>query len=200
MPVETLIARCIDRDPAAWKEMMDLHRPMVLRVLVRSLGTIDPGVVTDLEQDLWARLLLNDCEVLRGLQGKLENGLAPFLATAALNLARDQKRRLGVRRIVQSGGLDELASEMEAPGDRQDVAYEKEERRRLLWQAVDEQATGANAERDRMIFKAHYMDGLSPSEVAAMGVGLSAKGVETVLYRMLQRVRQALRAGSENAA
>lgn len=200
MSVESLIARCIERETAAWKELIALHRERILRVFQRTIGDADPAMIHDLEQELWARLLANDCEVLRGLQGKLETGLGAFLATAALNLARDYRRRLNVRRVVQSGDLEELVPFEPAPGERQDVAYEKEEHRRMLWETVDAQAKGANADRDRMIFRAHFMDGLSPSEVAAMGVGLSAKGVETVLYRMVQRIRQALRDGSENAA
>lgn len=200
MPAETLISRCIDRDRAAWEELISSHRSVIVRVLVRALGTIDPAVVTDLEQELWARLLANDCEVLRGLQGNLQNGLGPFLRTAALNLARDQKRRLGVRRIVQSGDLQDLAGGVAAPDELQDSAFEKAERSHLVWRTVDAVVQGTHADRDRMIFKAHYQDGLSPSEVSAMGVGLSPKGVETVLYRLLQKVREAIRAGSEDAA
>lgn len=198
--VETLITRCIGRDPAAWEELIELYRPGILRVLIRVVGTIDPAVVHDLEQDLYARLLANDCEVLRGLKDPNDQGLRPFLHTTAMNLARDQRRRLGVRRVVQSGELEELASGVADFSEGQDVAYEKAERLQAVWKIVEEESKGAQADRDRMIFKAHFVDGLSASEVASMGVGLSPKGVETVLYRLIKRVRQAVRDRSEDAA
>lgn len=200
MGVDLLITRCIDRDPTAWGELLELHRPMILRVLVRAVGSLDPAVVTDLEQELYLRLLAHDCEALRGLRGAGAAALRGFLCTTALNLARDQRRRLGVRRVMVAGDLEALVGDLADPGETQDRTVERRERTRLVLEAVERVIKGPQAERDRLIFKAHFVDGLSASEVASMGVGLTQKGVETVIFRLVARVRDALRARTEDAA
>jgi RNA polymerase sigma factor (sigma-70 family) len=196
----SLIARCIEKEPAAWAELVRTHRIVVLRVLVRTLGTGGAAAVDDLEQELWSRLLANRCEALRSLVDADGSTVRGFLYRAAHNLARDHRRRLGVRSVVQSGSLDALADELPDPDAEVEAAYERHERRRAILAALDQVVTPPNTDRDQMIFMSHYFDGLTAAEIAAMGVGLKPKGVETLLLRMVGRVRALLRAKNEDAA
>ena len=66
------------------------------------------------------------------------------------------------------------------------------QRRALLEAALREAARGPREARDLLVLRAYYFDGLTPGEIAALGIGLSPKGVETVLQRAKGRVEQAL--------
>ncbi len=200
MDRRSLIARCIDKEPAAWAELVRTHRIVVLRVLVRTLGTGGAVAVDDLEQELWSRLLANRCEALRSLVDADASTVRGFLYRTAHNLARDHRRRLGVRSVVQSGLLDELADELPQTDEGIEASYERHEQRRQILAALDQVVTPPNTDRDRMIFVSHYFDGLTAAEIAAMGVGLKPKGVETLLSRLVGRVRALLHAKNEDAA
>ena len=52
-----LAERCLRLDPKAWEELVASHRRVVLRVLTRILGTGDPAIIQDLEQETYERLL-----------------------------------------------------------------------------------------------------------------------------------------------
>lgn len=189
---DSLISRCIRYDGAAWAELIETHRPYVLRVLVRTVGVEAASAAEDLEQELWGRLLANRCEALRPLVDADPSGVRAFLCRAALNLGRDHRRRLKVRQVVQSGPLEELVPNARDESDGIDLLYERHERRQQILEALEQVLAPPNAERDRLIFLAHYQDGLSASEISRMGVGLAPKGVESLLLRLVQRVRQLL--------
>lgn len=198
MKPSTLIRRCIERDPAAWTELVARHRPVVVRVLIRSLNREAAGTAEDLEQELWSRLLANDCQALRGLVDATEASVRAFLARTALNLARDHFRRSSVRQVVQASPLEEL---VQAPDGAESIdrAFERRERQQAIFDALEKVITPPNVERDRLIFHAHYVDGYSASEISAMQVGLNPKGVESTLFRLVQRIRKQL-ASKEDAA
>jgi DNA-directed RNA polymerase specialized sigma24 family protein len=172
----------------------------VLRIMSRALGSVDPAVIHDLEQELYVRLLANDCEALRGLREQDASSIRAFLCVTALNLARDQRRRQGVRRIIVSGDLTDMVGEHPSHDEPLDQTYERTERLQMVLDEVAKQLKGSKADRDLLIFRAHFSDGLSASEIAGMGVELTPKGVETVLFRLIGRVREALRARGEDAA
>jgi len=189
----------MEREAAAWTELIARHRTAVLRVLIRVLGAGASSAIEDLEQEVWTRLLANDCDALAGLVDAEEASVRAFLCRTALNLARDHLRRTAVRQVVQPVPIEDLAFAAD-PGEAIDVAYEKDERRRSILEALEEALVPPNVERDRMIFLAHYVDGYTAGEIAGMGVGLNQKGVESTLHRLLNRVRRVLREKAEDAA
>ena len=66
------------------------------------------------------------------------------------------------------------------------------DRRLQLAHALLRATDGPNGPRDLMVLRAHFQEGLNPAEIAAMGVGLSAKGVETLLRRARERIETEL--------
>jgi RNA polymerase sigma factor (sigma-70 family) len=191
----SLIARCIEMEHAAWTEFVGSHRPLVLRILVRTVGPAGLASADDLEQEVWSRLLANRCDALRGLVHADPSGIRAFLSRTAMNIALDHRRRMAVRQIVQAGPLDELVD----PEEPLEELYARHERRQKILETLEKVLTPPNTDRDRLIFRAHYVDGFSASEIARMGVGLQAKGIETLLLRLVGRVR-ALLANNEDAA
>lgn len=200
MQFEQFISRCLRRESHAWEELIATHREPVLRVLTRLLGTTDPGSIEDLEQKTYERLL--DPKVLRGVQNPRH--LMGLICKTAANLAKDRRRRMKVRRSVsleedRTEDADALGDPWVAPRGPEEELRRKRQLERIL-DALDDVLQGPNAERDRLIFHSYYVDDLGAAEIAAMGVGLSAKGVETVVFRLTKRVRERVLADEEPAA
>lgn len=179
-----LLERCCQGDSLAWRDLVLRYRPAILRILVRASRAGDVAEVCDLEQEVWARVLQR--KTLRRLRSGDEASLRAFLCTVALNIARDARRRAGVRSDSNffQGGMEGAPN-----GDPELRAADRERHR----QAFDAAREEVDDERDLLIFQLYYRSGASASEIAAVpGVGLSAKGVETVIYRLTQRVRRRL--------
>lgn len=161
---------------------------MIVRVLARASGTSEVAELADLEQDVWARLLRRDGEALRGLRGREDSVVRAFLSAVALNVARDARRRVGARPDMGCGNSAALETLLDDPDhDPEDRAAERERHRQILDVARRE----IRDERDLLIFQLYYRDGASAPEIAALpGLGLTTKGVETVIHRITGRVRR----------
>lgn len=201
MQPSTIIERCLRLEQAAWAELIGTHRSLVLGVLMRILGHIDRDSIPDLEQEVFEKLLANDCQVLRTVEGDAH--LRGLLAMTAANLARDHLRRLGVRRGtgLDAEGADEIRQAL-APDPVAELEEEVARKRRVekVFEVLAALVSGPNASRDTLIFRAHYLDELSAPEIASMGIGLTTKGVETVLFRLTKRLRASLREDEESVA
>lgn len=192
-----LLERLVRLDPASWEALLAEFRPTVIRILARLVGSSDPDGIVDLEQEVYLRLLAGGCEPLRRLRETNSVSLRSFVNTTAANVARDHRRRLKVRRLVQPVDLDSLEQELwdpaSGPDERALARLGSEEALAALRQAVTE----PNAARDSLIFKAYYVDGLTASEIGSLGLGLKVKGVEAVLYRLTAKVRALLLVNEE---
>lgn len=192
-----LIDGLVRLDSASWETFVFEHRQVVIRIVSRLVGTSDPASIADLEQEVYARLLANDREALRGLRDASDGSLRAFLCTTAANVGRDHLRRLQVRAVVRAlpeGEEDELFF---TAADNGGESLFARMRAAEVLEALERVVKGPNAARDALIFKAHYVDGLTAAEIAEMGLGIAPKGVEAVLFRLTAKVREDLRAGEE---
>lgn len=192
-----LIDGLVRLDPASWKTFVIEHRQVVIRIVSRLVGSTDPASIGDLEQEVYTRLLANDREALRRLQGASDGSLRAFVCTTAANVGRDHLRRLQVRSVVRAvpdGDGDELF--FASAGSGGESLFARMRAAEVL-ESLERVVKGPNAARDSLIFKAHYVDGLTAAEIGAMGLGIAPKGVEAVLFRLTVKVREDLRAGEE---
>ena len=186
----TLARRCADGDRDAWTELVQANDRRVLLVLLRALGPAFIHELSDLRQEVWARLLANRGAALRGLRAERPGALGAFVAQVALRVAVDFGRARGTR--AKSEVSDDAAQELPGSGEAPDEAASRRQRSVRLQEALLRAAEGPNARRDLLVLRAHFHDGLNAGEIAAMNVGLGAKGVETVLHRARVRIEQAL--------
>ncbi|AKU92269.1 RNA polymerase sigma factor [Vulgatibacter incomptus] len=193
MSTDDLIERCARRDEAAWSTLLADHRSVVVRIIGRIVGDSDPSSVADLEQEVYVRLLANDCDALRRLRDPGALSLRAFVCTTAANVARDHLRRKRVRKVVSHVDWGDLEDEPVDPGLGADERVGLWQGAARVSEALRRAVREPNAARDSLIFKAHYVEGLTAPEIEAMGVGLSTKGVETVLFRLTAKVRNLLR-------
>ena len=167
----------------------------VLTILLRALGSSHAADLPDLRQEVWARLLADSGAALRGVRAERPGALGAFVGQVALRVAHDfgRSRGLRARREAPEEAAWQVAEARPAPDD---LAWAGQ-RRALLEEALREAARGPREPRDLLVLRAYFFDGLTPGEIAGLGIGLSPKGVETVLQRAKGRVEQALAVHSQ---
>lgn len=187
-----LAARCAAGEPEAWALLVQQHDRRIALVLLRTLGSQGAAELSDLRQEVYARLLARRGAALRGLRAERPGALAAFLAQVALRVAIDHARARGAR--PAAAALGEGGGNLPAQGNSPEQDAQEREGRARLAQAMRQVCDGPNAARDLMVLRAHFEDALNPGEIARMGCGLSVKGVETLLRRARVRI-EALLAG-----
>lgn len=183
-----LVGRCVRGEQGAWATLVREYEPRVQQVVSRSGGGEDAA---DLGQEVWARLLASDAAALRRFRGADARALRAFIGRVARSVAIDHLRARGAR-VPGSGGDEPEILPDEAPTP--ELALGAEEMKRGLAGALEAAAREAGQPgRDGDILRLHFQEGLSASEIAAMGIGLQARGVEAVLRRAKARIERLLR-------
>lgn len=178
-----LVAACVRGEKAAWALLLRDHERKVLRVLYR-LGA--RGELDDLRQEVWARLLARDAAALRRFRGERAGSLAVFLGRVARSVALDHLRKAHPEVEVPEGLVQD--------GLDPELALADSQRKKRLLAALESAVCEAeNPGRDRDILRLHFEEGHSPAEIAAMGIGLSPRGVEAVLRRAKTRIAELLK-------
>jgi len=180
-----LAQRCARGERQAWDELVALHDRRIALVLLRALGQAFAGDLPDLRQEVYARLLANHGAALLGLRAERPGSLAAFLAQTALRVAIDHRRARRARPSAAEG-LEALV-QLEEGGETPEAHAGNREERALLEAALLRVVQGDP--RDLLVLRAHLHDGLNAAEIAGMGIGLTAKGVETLLRRAKERLR-----------
>jgi RNA polymerase sigma factor (sigma-70 family) len=179
---------CARGDGGAWEELIRRHDRSVLHVLWQSGAREDAD---DLRQEVWARLLARNAAALRGFRAGHPGALRAFLAVVARSVAIDHGRSRRLR-PPGAGGEEPAALVHAGPGPEAQLSAQRARAR--LSAALDQAAAeGENPARDRDILRLHFEEDHTPTEIAAMGLGLSVRGVEALLRRVRGRLAELLR-------
>lgn len=172
-----LAEACARGDGRAWAELLRRYDDKVRSALRRAGAREDAD---DLRQDVWARLLADDRAALRRFRA---GSLRVFIAQVARRVAIDHGRAQR-RRPPGTGGEEPAALACGRPGPLE--ALGESSRRRQLAAALDSLTVRPGRQRD--ILRLHFEEGLMPAEIAGMGLGLSARGVESLLRRARRKL------------
>jgi RNA polymerase sigma-70 factor (ECF subfamily) len=189
-----LLRRCVQGDPAAWEEFFArYHNYPIARTVIRTAGqwgVKEKADFDDLTQEFYEKLWTARQRILGNQTFVNELAFIGYLAKVATNLVHDsmKSRRAGKRGSGKAG--DPLPED--ATGDsRRFGGAAHMEKQVLLGQAYDFLESGGLSDRDLAVFEMHYRDGMTAAEIAAVpAVGLSTKGVESLLYRMKEYLRE----------
>jgi RNA polymerase sigma-70 factor (ECF subfamily) len=188
-----LCARSDDND--AWEEFVArVGRPISLTVLrtASAWGEPSASVVEDLTQTTFVKLWEDGCRLLRDFAIQHPEAILGYIKKTAANATHDHFKH---RRSQSAGGdhphvsttdVDPEAGD-QVHGNQNKIAFE------VLLQEIDSylKHTGPDQDRDRMIFWLYFRQGMSTKEIASLAViGLSAKGVGSVLERMKNCIRE----------
>lgn len=181
---DALVQACVAGDADAWEALRGRYHHAV-HAAFRAVGAGED--IEDLEQEVWARLLARDRAALREFRG---GSLAGFLAQVARSVAIDHGR---ARRARPSSSFEEAHGiAADGPSAEQEAAS-KQTRGRLASALDSVAAASENPARDRDLLRLHFEEEMSPAEIAELGVGLSSRGVESMLRRARARLRELLR-------
>ncbi len=171
-----LIAQCIAGDQAARARLYSEYQPAVQKGVLARLAKLGCTAalradVEDICQDVFAKLMANDCALLRTL--KKPRSLEPWLVTLASNRAVDYARRHAARlRLTQAVTQEAASAEGEGPAG--DLPGEMAE-------AIHQEL--ANLPHvDRVVLELFFLHGLRYNEIAE-GLGLNINTVGARLRR-----------------
>lgn len=193
-------------DDEAWEEFVSrVGKPISLTILrTASLwGEPSRSLVEDLVQTTYLKLWEDSCRLLRDFAIQHPEAILGYLKKTATNATHDyfkhgrSQSSGGGQPHVSTSDVDPEAGK-EGHGSQEKITFG------LFLNEIDEHLkcclSGPDRERDRMIFWLYFRQGMSTKEIASLPtIGLSAKGVGSVLERLKHGIReQILGIGSDS--
>jgi RNA polymerase sigma-70 factor, ECF subfamily len=183
----SLLDRARNRDDQAWREIVDLYSPTVVRWCQRSHA--NPEATADCIQEVFAAVSRSlDTFHPQGVSGAFR----AWLWAITRNKLRDAVRR-NARNAAPIGGSTALvnlhqipeanAISIEEPSDEQDVQL-------LIGRAIKQIESNFESQTWQAFWRT-TVDGI-PTAVVAQQLGLSAASIRQARSRVLRRLRQQL--------
>ena len=193
-----LIAACIERgEQTAWEEFVRRFRPVIAGTVVRTarrFGEASPQLLDDLVQETYLKVCANQCRVLREFKPQAEESIFGLLKSVAFSVVHDHFR--GGLAAKRGGGKAEIGLDSFVENTAAAVEGLAEVERRILLGEIEECLASPEAgatERDRQIFWLYYRHGMTSRAIGAIPrIGLTQKGVESVIQRLVGLVRRRL--------
>ena len=181
---QSLLLRARDGDQAAWKDLTDLHRPLIINWLYRQ--GVPAGDLDDLSQDI----LLSVVKHLPTFEHSGRRGaFRSWLRTIVCSRTADYWRALGAGTQASGGsGATAALQQIADPDSDLNRQWDEEHDRYVLnclLDLVEEEFEPATLQAFRRL----ALDGVSGAE-AAQELGLSVAAVYVAKSRVLQRIRQ----------
>lgn len=200
--LEELLQECLQSaDNTLWTEFVRRSQPVITAVVIKTVRRWlkpRPDLVDDLVQETYLKLCGNDFRALRQFVPQHANALLGFLKVVASNTVQDYFR--GTYAQKRGDGVEEVPlDQIESAASYDDTARDFE--RSILLHDIDRclrlvMSSSAYA-RDHAIFWLYYKQGLSAKAIAGIRtIGLSVKGVESTIGRMVRLVRQKMNEGA----
>ncbi|HYM01138.1 MAG TPA: sigma-70 family RNA polymerase sigma factor [Blastocatellia bacterium] len=212
-----LVRRCCIRphDEMAWDEFVCRFQATIRTTVSRTFKRIakqdndrreqfHDDLIDDLVQMVYCRLVENSSLALERFENAHLNSIYRYLMMIAVNVVRDYFREAkALKRPRLSISLDDMVS-IDAPAfgisacsgltttpsiARPHATATMEDVNSALSRAVSRR----NRERDILIFKLHYVEGMTLDEIASvLGKDISKVGINSILTRVTKRVRELL--------
>lgn len=193
-----LIRACAEsNDGAAWNEFVSrFHRPISLSInRTAELWGHAPGqVVDDLVQETYLKLCVDKCRQLLQFATQHPETICLYIKTIAINVAHDYFKAQHSKKRG-SGVVSQLVEEFEPKANDScrggEQAIEQEVLLKEINSTLQYCSTGPDQERDCLIFWLYYKLGMTAKAIAGLPtIGLTAKGVEAVIFRLTRLVRE----------
>ena len=198
LSLQDLVCLCAGpSDDEAWEEFVSrVGKPISLTVMrTASLwGEPSRSLVEDLVQMTYLKLWEDSCRHLRDFAIQNPEAILGYIKKTAANSTHDYFKHVH----SQSSGGDEAhisTSDIDPEARNGDHGSQERIAFAVFLNEIDEYLkrclTGSDRERDRMIFWLYFRQGMSTKEIASMlTIGLSAKGVGSVIERLKHCVRE----------
>ncbi len=151
-------------------------------------------VVDDLIQETYLKLCADKCRLLRDFSVQHPGAIIGYIKTIAVNVAHDYFKALHSKKRG-SGVTSQLIEDLEPKAHSSSLggqdAMEREVLLKEVYRCLETCTAGPDQERDCLIFWLYYQQGMSANAIAGLPtVGLTAKGVESAIFRLSRLVRE----------
>jgi len=211
LTVHELLTQCMRRPPdeGAWREFVHRYHGAIRASVAKTFhlrasqesdrrAQFPEDLIEDLVQAVYVRLVEEGNRALGRFQGDHENSIFQYLGIIAVNVVRDHFREARAqKRPKLSFSLDELlenageggmlrdaATSMDGGGSGGTVSLEE------LEAALKRSLSPRHRDRDTLIFKLRYYEGLTLEEIKkALGLDISPIGIGSILNRINGKLR-----------
>lgn len=192
IPIRDLLQLCLRlNDEQHWQQFVRRTHTVIAGVVLntcrrwqepsRSLGD-------DLIQDTYVKLFANDRKALRSIKNEYENTIYGFLKVVASNVVCDHFRQ-SKNKVVEIEPTDLVLPPSPDGAHRIEVTQRRHEIERKL----EELSATPTYNRDMAVFWLHHAQGYTAKEISLLpGIGLTVKGVEALLFRLMRFLRDRL--------
>lgn len=204
-----LIRSCAgSNDDAAWQEFVRRFQGPISLSIIRTAhkwGQTPWQIVDDLVQETYLKLCADECRLLLQFAVQHPDAVPGYIKMIAINVAHDHFKSLHSQKRG-AGETDQFLDDADPPAQSASLGGQEAIEREVLYKQIDacldKHLEGPDKERDRTIFWLRHQQGMSAKAIATLPwVGLSAKGVESLLARLERLVRERLlEQRSEDAA
>ena len=217
LTVYDLLRRCLERPPdeAAWQEFVYRYHPAIKAAVAKTFrarvgqeterrAQFPDDLIEDLVQTVYVRLVEEGNRALQRFEGEHKNSIYRYLGIISMNVVRDHFREAKAqKRPKVTFSLDELLDNSGDGGMLKDaissldgqpiigsaLSLTMEDVEAALLRSVSRK----HRDRDALIFKLRYMEGLTLEEIRrALGLEISPMGIGSILNRINGKLRTRL--------
>lgn len=186
--IPDLFEQCAAGNPEAWDAFRARYQRLIVGTIVKEAakhGVRDPEDIADLEQSFCLKLVDRQGHVLRSFSWQGEGSDFRFLKTVVIFYVRDKM-------VTKPRPIS--LSDVNPPVQQADPAE------RLDIERIRDFARANFSQRDFRVFFLRYFAGLTGKQIASLAsVGLRESGVETVLRKSIERLREQFGGGALSA-
>ncbi|MGH9560640.1 MAG: RNA polymerase sigma factor [Terracidiphilus sp.] len=186
-----LVAQCLSTNHAeVWQEFVRRFQPLIAGVVARAAArwvAVTDCTVDDLVQETYIKLCAENCRRLREFESRYDEAFYGYVKSIAYSVTLDHfKKHYASKRGAR------LRSSVDAEVSLRLVGKASSADSDLLLREIEEMSgQGMEGKRDRLIFNLYYRQGYGTAEIARIHtLGLSQKGVESCLHRLVERLRK----------
>ena len=183
-------------DVALWQTFQSrFHRQIttyVLRTVWMFHGKTDPEVVCDLVQDVYLRLLQSKGRPMSGFRGETDFSVLAFLGRISMGVVSDyfRSQKAGKRKPAEI-----ISFEVARRGEEKTHADDLDVTSILSWidvsRLIESERDRRNATRNVLIFKLHYVEGLTVREISQYpGFDLTEPAIEVILKNLRTQLKK----------
>jgi RNA polymerase sigma-70 factor (ECF subfamily) len=160
------------------------------------MGDGSRQTVDDLIQETYLKLCADNFRVLRTFEQKHVDAFVGYIKVVTANVVRDQFKSSFTKKRG-SGNLEQFEEDFVPAANESTMGGPQSIERAVLIREIGQHLevciTGPDRERNSRIFWLHYRAGLSARAIAALpGVGLTTKGVESIIVRTTKELREVM--------
>ena len=217
LTVHELLRRCLQRPPDedAWREFVQRYHGAIRGSVAKTFhvrasqeadrrAQFPEDLIEDLVQVVYVRLVEEGNRALNRFAGEHENSIFQYLSIIAINVVRDHFREgKAQKRPKLSFSLDELMENAGEGGMLKEAVSSIDGTRTTgrpsdltmedLEGALKRSVSLRHGDRDALIFKLRYYEGLTLDEIKkALALDISPIGIGSILNRINGRLRAKL--------